>query len=72
MANVVDKAGPARQPACPDTLVNARASITLNACPEPQQQPELLPQRLVLKALLQLLEAALAPALDAFRMRVPT
>ena len=71
-ANVEDKAGLARRPVCPDSPVNARASITLNACPVPQRLPGLLLPHLALEALRRLPEAALALALDAFRTRVPT
>jgi len=55
---------------CPDSPVNARATITLNACPVPQQRLGPRPPHLVLEALRRLLEAALA--LDAFRTRVST
>lgn len=70
MANVVESAGPARRAVCPDTLVNARATTTLNACPVPQQRLGPLPRHLALEALRLLLEVALAP--DAFSMRVST
>ena len=72
MANVEDKAGPARRPVYPDSPVNARANTTLSACPVLQQRPELLPPHLALEALprLRLPEAALA--LDESHTQVPT
>lgn len=71
-ANVVESAGPARRAVCPDIPVNARATITLNACPVLQQRLGPLPPHLVLEALRRLPEVALALALDAFSMRVST
>jgi hypothetical protein len=71
-ANAVELAGPARRAVCPDTPVNARATITLNAYPVPQQRLESLLPHLVLEALRRLPEVALALAPDAFSMRVST
>ena len=72
MANVEDKAGPARRLVCLGSPVNARASITVNACLVPRQRPGFLPRHLALEALrrLRLPEVALAP--DESRTQVPT
>ena len=70
--SVEDKAGPARRLVCPGSPVNARASITVNACPVAQQLPGLLPPQLELEALRRRRPPGAALALGVFRMRVST
>ena len=71
-ASVEDKAGLAQRLVYPDSPVNARASITVNACPVLQQRRGLLPPHLALEALRRRRLPETALALDEFPTQVPT